>query len=417
MSNISKDVAVLEIRNKTFKLFVGFLFNERVYCLYRNTFPLTCKLNDANITNKEILIKDLLKITHIDDVEHNLKLNIKDVILVYPSYGLEVYCSEKTTNTVSPISKVAQIDVDNVISLFKKEKVPNPNSKIVEILPNEFLIDGDRHFVLPPIGETSSFISLHANVYVLPTEMVDDYKECVKSSNINVSKEVIAPIGLSYYLEKKGFQTSTYCLVDCGYKSTIVSLVGKNKVYSSTYFNFGFDSLINSVMEKFEVSYDEAKDLLDKFGFDLNIRRYDPAIVKKDRGEGAFIEFKREDLNTIIDGFANSFSNFLLNSLNILLANTKSLLNNIPLYFYGETLNIRGIKDCFRKYVSDYKIDFLLGNVIGADDGDYLNCISALYYSSFYKGSIDDINLNKKITTIKREENTNEEYDETKDEL
>ncbi len=417
MGNISKEVAVLEIRNKTFKLFVGFLSNEKIYCLYRNTFPLTCKLNDANVGNKEMLIKDLLKVAHIDDNEHNLKLNIKDVVLVFPSYGLEVYCSEKTTNTVSPISKVAQIDIDNVISLFKKEKVPNPNSKIVEILPNEFLIDGDRRFALPPVGETSSFISLHANVYVLPIGMVDDYKDCVKSANINISKEVIAPIGLSYYLSKKGFQTSTYCLVDCGYKSTIVSLVGKNKVYASTYFNFGFDSLINSVMEKFEISYNEAKDLIDKFGSDLNIRKYDPAILRKQREEGTFIEYKREDLNTIIDTFGISFSNFLLNSLNILLANTKSLLNNIPLYFYGETLNVKGIKECFRKYVTDYTIDFLQGNVIGADDGEYLNCISALYYSSFYKGSIDDINLNKKITTIDREETKTEEYDETKDEL
>ena len=417
MGNITKDVAVLEIRNRTFNLLVGYLNDGKINCLYKKTFPLSCKLNDADILNKETLAKDISKICHIEDVEQNLKLNIKEVVLVYPSYGLDVYRSSKTTNTVSPISRVDQIDIDNVISLVRKERVPKANTKIVEILPNKFEIDNGITSYTPPIGETSSAIGLDANVYALPTKMVTDYKECVGLANVNVVKEVIAPIGLSYYLQQNKYSKQTYLLIDFGYKSTIVSFVGNCRVYGSTYFNFGYDLLINKVVEKFEIEEKEAKDLLDKFGLDLRVTRYNPPIIKKSREGGLHIEFKRDDLNTLIGEFYNEFISYLENSINTLLKSNPKLISNIRLCFYGEGVNIKGVKEYLKSHIQNNEVDFIYGNVIGVDDNEYLNCIGALYYSSFYKGSIDDINTSKKITNIKRENDVDEEYDETKDEL
>ena len=43
-----------------------------------------------------------------------------------------------------------------------------------------------------------------------------------------------------------------------------------------------------------------------------------------------------------------------------------------------------------------------------------MNCVAALYYSSFYKGSCNDMKFDKKVNKVSR---GNEEYSEIKDEL
>ncbi len=417
MENITKDIAVLEIRNRVFKLLVGYLNDGKINCLYRKTFPLSCYLNGPDILNKEALVKDIMQIAHIEDVEQNLKLNIKEVVLIYPGYGLHVYQCTKTTNTVSRISKIDQIDIDNVISIVRKEKVPGIDSKIVEILPNQFIIDSGNKFVTPPIGEISSAISLDASVYVLPIKMVSDYRQCVEASKINVVKEVIAPIGLSYYLQQNKYKRENFFLIDCGYKSTTISLVGNFKVTHSTYLNFGYESLINKLVEKFEISEEDAYVLLKKFGLDLRVSEYNPPIIKKNREGGLHIEFKRDDLNSVITNFYQEFINNLVNCFSTTYKNIYNANFVLPLVFYGEGFDIKGVKEFLKSRIKNSQVDFLSGNVVGVDNSEYLNCIGALYYASVYKGSIDDINMSKKITNIKRESDISEEYDETKDEL
>ena len=135
---MSKEQAVIEIRNSTIKLLVGYLNDNegKVNLLYNETIPLEEDILGAYITSKENVIKELSKIILLK-TNDGLKININEATIVYPSFGLNVYSSTKTTNTVDPNSTICQIDIDNVLSLIKKERLPNPNDKLVEILPKK----------------------------------------------------------------------------------------------------------------------------------------------------------------------------------------------------------------------------------------------------------------------------------------
>ena len=91
---MSKEQAVIEIRNSAIKLLVGYLNDNegKVNLLYNETIPLEEDILGAYITSKENVIKELSKIIHLK-TNDGLKININEATIVYPSFGLNVYSS------------------------------------------------------------------------------------------------------------------------------------------------------------------------------------------------------------------------------------------------------------------------------------------------------------------------------------
>ncbi len=406
---MSKEQAVIEIRNSDIKLLVGYLNDNegKVTVLYNETIPLQEDIIGAYISSKESVVKDLSKIVHLKTID-GLKININEATIVYPSFGLNVYSSTKTTNTVDPNSTICQIDIDNVLSLIKKEKLPNPNDKLVEILPLKFYIDGGRTYEMPPINEVSSSIQLSANVYALPKNLTSSYEDCILMNGINCVKKVIAPVGVSFYLDKLKYRYQKYILVDFNTRITTCSLIGSSKVYGSSYFEFGINHLIDQIIDEFKISEVEAKHLLELYGLDLRVTQYDPYIIET-YIEGVNVKIKKEQLNTLIIKFLNKWIDSLrtcISSLNV------NALNVGVILLYGESINFKGFKEYIINSIN-LKIEFIDTHVVGCEDSSFVNCVGALFYSSFYKGSSNDINTVKKVNKVSRDE----EYSEIKDEL
>ena len=383
---MSKEQAVIEIRNSAIKLLVGYLNDNegKVNLLYNETIPLEEDILGAYITSKENVIKELSKIIHLK-TNDGLKININEATIVYPSFGLNVYSSTKTTNTVDPNSTICQIDIDNVLSLIKKERLPNPNDKLVEILPLKFYIDA------------------------LPKNLTSSYEDCIMMNGINCSKKVIAPVGVSYYLDKQKYKYKKYILVDFNTRITTCSLVGASKVYGSSYFELGINHLVDTIVDEFKISEDEALKLLNLYGLDLRTTTYDPFIVET-YIEGMKVKIRKEQLNTLIINFLKKW----LEGLKICISSLNpSALSVGIISLYGESLDFKGFKE-FIKDNCEFNVDFVSPNVVGCEDSSFMNCVAALYYSSFYKGSCNDMKFDKKVNKVSR---GNEEYSEIKDEL
>lgn len=417
METIEKNIAVLEIKNKSYKLVVGYLSDNKVEIIYKNTYPLSVFLREADIFNVTSLAEDLMKFKRIDDQEHKLKINLGEVVLIFPSYGLEVYNSIKVTNTISNISRVDKIDINNVVSMIRKQKIPNANNSLVDVIPNFFVTDGDKKFLEPPIGEISSQIAINANVYTLPTKMMFDMKKAVYEAGLKVKKEVIGPIGVSYMLSKKGFKYKTYVMIDVSARTTILTFVGDNAVFSSNYFNFGGDNLVDLVVNKMDCSIEKARELIDIYGLDLRNNRYNPSIFTSKMDEnGLKRSFTKEDLNDVISIYLDKWSEYLINALKTLLVTNGQLISSIPFVLNGEFSEINGLEEYIHNKFKDNPFELLKSEVVGCEDLSYLNCIGAIYYGSIYKGSLEDSNA-KRVSNISRIELKKEEYSETKDEL
>ena len=78
---MSKEQAVIEIRNSAIKLLVGYLNDNegKVNLLYNETIPLEEDILGAYITSKENVIKELSKIIHLK-TNDGLKININEAL-------------------------------------------------------------------------------------------------------------------------------------------------------------------------------------------------------------------------------------------------------------------------------------------------------------------------------------------------
>ena len=174
---MDKTVATIEIKNSNFKLLIGYLFENKINVLYKKTYPLRISNKDGDIYDLNSLSEDLKQIKNISDPKKRLRVDINEVVLALPPFGLDVYEASKTTSTVDIDAKINKTDISNCLNMFKKLSYDTTNSSIVDIVPFAFSVDDNRTFFTPPLGETSKSLMINAHIYMMPTRIVDSFKK------------------------------------------------------------------------------------------------------------------------------------------------------------------------------------------------------------------------------------------------
>ena len=421
-----KTVAALQISNSYYELVIGYVLDEKVDILYKVRNPLSVSYKDGDIYDFGSLSDDLSKINNIEAniSGHKLRINVNEIVLVLPSYGLEVYHTSKTTNTVSNISKIARIDISNALALVKKEKLPNINNVLVDIVPNYFKLDNGKEFIVPPINETSLNITLDANVYTLPGKMVKELKAVCEKAGLKVVREVISPIGVSNLLQGLRYKQDTYLIVDFGNKTTTLSFIGKNTLYSSNFFSIGIDDLVERYMEEMQISKEKAIEIKNTYGFDVRKTEYSPAIVSNVGLDGVKRNFTKDDISYITLNYLKQWLGMFKGSFDNLMYNYQKLKNTITLVFIGEGSRLNGLKDYVLKNYNSNPLEILTLPTVGCREGEFVSCLGAIYTASSYRGALED-EVKNQVSELNREpdvgrdrsDKAREKYTELRDEL
>lgn len=423
---MNKTVAALQISNSYYELVIGYVLDEKVDILYKVRNPLSVSYKDGDIYDFGSLSDDLSKINNIEAniSGHKLRINVNEIVLVLPSYGLEVYHTSKTTNTVSNISKIARIDISNALALVKKEKLPNINNVLVDIVPNYFKLDNGKEFIVPPINETSLNITLDANVYTLPGKMVKELKAVCEKAGLKVVREVISPIGVSNLLQGLRYKQDTYLIVDFGNKTTTLSFIGKNTLYSSNFFSIGIDDLVERYMEEMQISKEKAIEIKNTYGFDVRKTEYSPAIVSNVGLDGVKRNFTKDDISYITLNYLKQWLGMFKGSFDNLMYNYQKLKNTITLVFIGEGSRLNGLKDYVLKNYNSNPLEILTLPTVGCREGEFVSCLGAIYTASSYRGALED-EVKNQVSELNREpdvgrdrsDKAREKYTELRDEL
>lgn len=426
-----KQIAALEISNRYYKLVIGYTLDNKVDILYKVKRPLSVPFKDGDIFDIGSLSDDLSKIKNIEAMTKNVKMNINinEVVLVLPPYGLQVYQSIKSTNTVSTVSKIDRIDINNALSLIKKEKLPNVNDELVDIIPNRFIIDNNEEYLIPPLNEVSQTITIDANVYTLPKKMVGDLMKACNNAQIKVKRDVIAPVGVAYLLNESKFKAKTYVLIDFSDKTTSLSFVGDNVVFASNFFSLGFDDLVMKVANEFHIEKEKAEELVNIYGLDNRQTSYNPPIAFGKDSLGNDKKYTKEDLVKVILEFLKTWVDYFNGSLKNLLSNFSpkdDSASKILLAFIGEGTKLNGLKEYVLKVLQSNPVEFLSIPTICCREAEYINCLGAIFMASSYRGTLEDENkqqvrqinrVDEPNSSLTRQSPRKEKYDELKDEL
>ena len=383
-------ISALEISDTEVRLAVGYVKDNKVNLVHVADRPIRGLVSQGEIIDFQTLSSIISSMKEFKDETTKEKHSINEVTLVLPSLGLNVFQSSKTTNVVSPYSIIAQIDIENVVSLVQKEAIPS-GSEIVDIIPDSFVLEMGRSFINPPIKEKSNNITIKAKIQTLPARVLNDYKRVLDGARIKVRRMCVSSYAISELARYNDEIPDSYILVDIGADISNVTLVGNNAPYETVSFLSGASDLITKVGNRFGLSYYDALELLKKYGLDERPLSYKPVIATSTTN-GLETNHDPDSLNEIIKEFflEEYFGKYDV-AFETLMNGYPDNIRNLPVVFTGGLTKMIGFEGLIKdKFENNASMHYLEPECIGARDTSFSAIIGAIFASSKYKGTLSD---------------------------
>ena len=397
---MEKYISAIEVSDTEVRLAVGYVKDNKVNLIHVAERPIRGLVSHGEIIDFQTLSSIIASMKEFKDETTKEKITINEVTLVLPSLGLNVFQSTKTSNIVSPYSQIAQIDIENVVSLVQKEAIPG-GSEIVDIIPDSFILERGRSFINPPINEKSNNITIKAKIHTLPTRVIQDYKRLLDNARMKVRRMCVSSYAICELAKYTSDIPDSYILVDIGADLTNLSLIGNNSPFETVNVMSGASDLINSIGNKFGLSYFDALELLKKYGLDERELTYKPVIASS-MVNGLETKHDPESLNSLIRQFFNEeFFYKFDNAFETLMKGYPENVRNLPIVFTGGLTKMFGFEGLVKnKFETNASIHYLEPECIGARDTSFSAIIGAIFASSKYKGTLSDTRV--KATQLQR---------------
>ena len=404
-------VCAYGIDSSAVKLVVGYEYEKEVIVLFSGkkdlaqNVILNDKVNDSDAIC--MAIKDLLL-----EAENSLKMDITSVTLVLPANGLEVFENVASTSVVSTSTKIADVDIRNVINMLLRDNYSEDN-EVVDIIPITYTLDKDRVFSNPPLGEESTTLTLKAFVHTVPRYIKNVYMSLIEKVGLKVNNLVVAPYGIGQLFLTYKDVPNKYFLVNLGANNTSVVSMSNGKPYRVCFVNYGSDSITKVLANRLGISYEKAEELKRTYGLEKTTHTYLPNVVKSELSED--IKFTAKEIAVIISDELERLMKDIIRALKTMSSESPEL-EQWPVVFVGGGRNIIGFKDFVKEKIQMRKCILPSIKSIGARNMIYIDELGAIKIVSNVTFK-EDKHEEGSHHVLTREKEVKTKYSETKDSL
>ena len=375
----------LELSSESVKAVTGFLLNDAI-CVLDMVEEKCDGLERGLIKNVDALVNSIRNV--INKTSKDLNVVIKEVSLIVPPFGLLCISDTGSTNTIDGNDIIRHVDTTNILTAMRKRVLADPDLKIVDIVPDTFIIDNNERFDHEPLGKVSKVLSLHASIYAMNDKVVSQFESVVNKAGYEVKYKVNAPYASALYLSTIANIPNTYILVDIGESITTISKVhNKTSIIHSKMIKFGGRNITQEIAEQFNIDYDDAERLKRIYGID-----YNPNFT-------AYIHDKIQ-LDDLADVILNVLKPLLLKVKSVI--NEFSIDNNerLPVVLSGGTSELHNINDIVEDVLETKVVKYSVES-IGARDKSLISILGSIKYGAI-QPTVDEEEIAS--TTINRVE-------------
>ena len=387
---MDKPIAAIELGSKKLKLVVGYEIDGQVYVLYTLTKPYGFCIEGGNFVDANKVAETIKSIREFTDPSAKLKLNISDVLLCLPPYGLGIYQTRQVTTVVTEDSKISNLDIKNIYALIRNSAYPLNDKALVDVVPESFTLDHGRIFARPPMGESSSTLTVSAKVQTLPSVLVDNYQTVLANGGMVSKRNVISSLAATELVCSYPNMPSSFILVDIGSNITTVSFVGNGALYGSTFFEWGGDNITERIIEKFNINEADAEKYKIMYGIDYREMNFKAPICTTDDGSGHDVHHYNDELNTIIKSELDIFVEQLNDSINDIVAQHDKSYRSFPMMLVGGGAELNGLVQYITPKVMSETVEVVKPKTLGARNATFTNCLGAILTYSKYPNLNDE---------------------------
>ena len=387
---MEKPLVCFDISEGTAKVVIGYNVGGKPVVAYSDARDVSVYIRDGNIVDRDGLVACLTSMREIEDPATHLSVSLNSgVCLIAPATGLNIYEMTETTNVVSPENEVARIDISNLHSKIRKNELPD-GYKIVDIIPDVFVLSNGEKYGNPPVGKYSSSLTVAAKIHCLPESVYAPISRAVYDAGLRVYRLSVSPFCQAEYYKTYPDLPKSYLLVDMGYHLTSVSLIGEGTPYGSVSFYSGGSDLTKHIAEAFDVVPDMAERLKVEYGYDTRPCSYEAPLCKTVDGSGKEQTYGQKQLNAVIEEFFEDFGRQLSNAIGTLLKDYNGLHESLPMLFTGGASLLFGLDEILARYFPRRERFYPEIKTIGARERGFAGCLGMILVASHYSGSMVD---------------------------
>ena len=387
---MDKPIAAIELGSKKLKLVVGYEIDGQIYVLYTLTKPYGNCIEGGNFVDANKVATTIGSIREFTDPSAKLRLNISDVLLCLPPYGLGIYQTRQVTTVVTEDSKISNLDIKNIYALIRNSAYPLNDKALVDVVPESFTLDQGRIFARPPMGESSSTLTVSAKVQTLPSVLVDNYQSVLMSGGMVSRRNVVSSLAATELINSYPNMPHSYILVDIGSSTTTVSFVGNGALYGSTYFNWGGDNITEKIIERFNINEADAEKYKIMYGIDYSEMNFKAPICTTEDGNGQEVHHYNDELNEIIKGELEIFVEQLKEAIDQVVASHDKSYRSFPMLLVGGGSELNGLVQYITPKVLSETVQVVRPKTLGARNATFFNCLGAILTHSRYPNLNDE---------------------------
>ncbi len=158
----------------------------------------------------------------ISQAQSKANIVINDVTISIPAIQISMLHLHGSVNVARNDKRITEDDVINAFrQAISTAKLP-PNQEVVDIVPEEFVIDGFGQ-VPNPLDMVGVILEVNAQAFVGPKTIIENLKTAVKQAQLNVSELILSPISESGLILSESEQNEGSIIVDLGASQTTAS--------------------------------------------------------------------------------------------------------------------------------------------------------------------------------------------------
>lgn len=393
-------ITVFEITSHTISIMVGSVIEGKPAIVFNYSVEYSLLVKDGKFINKEFLVNEIIKIFGIASSKVS-DLSTKGIFVSFPNDSLSVHLDSSSVAVCSSDGTYTEQDIRNIYNSIKNKSVAS-NAFILDISCISLRDDRNIDFKPTDYGHPTRTVTMNYSYNTVDSDDIKVYNDIFKAAKLSVKKFVVSSLSLVRYFDGLKQYPEKYVLIQSYQNRTVLSSVKNGFVLYSSSILTCIDNLYNSIVQKYDIEYEDARNVVLKFGRDLRKYNYPVYVYNKTDADGKTVKISQKDLNEMIASFLKVFiQSISVESTKILQLSKESGLNYIYI-FQGDILNISGFADSFdpsfRKSILFYKSNNPCA--MNQDDACMLSIIANSGYYS-YQADIEnrvEVPISKSIT-------------------
>ena len=364
---MKKIYTAIDIGSDTIKIVVGEYFKDKLNIL-------TIHEEKSKGIRKGLIVDPNLAINSIKDgikeVNNNLGINIKRVIVGVPSYNSKFMF---VTGEVD-ISNDEVINTDNINNLIKTSVYSKVEQEyeLITVIPLTFLIDGEKEDNV--IGKTGNKLGIKGIMITAPKKNVYSVLSVMEGAGLEVIDITVSALGDYFEVRNDNLDKKIGAIINLGHETTTVSVFNRGKLMNTETIQLGGINIDKDLAYMFNINIFDAREIKEKFASSHKrfIALNDVYEVKNTAGE--LIKLNQIEVTEIV---MDRLAEILRLAQKQILLLTKQNISYIVIT--GGLTEIRAFKNLVYEILGKDVIIYT-EDTLGARDNKYITSIGMIKY-------------------------------------